>query len=285
MSETLEVLVDGLRFAEAPRWRDGKLWFSDMHDHKVCTVNLQGDLEVVVDVPNQPSGLGWLPDGRLLIVSMLDRKLLVYHEGALTELADLSRIASYHCNDMVVAPSGDAYVGNFGFDIEDGSSAAPAELIRVSSSGEAAVVAGDLSFPNGMVVTADNRTLIVAETMASRLTAFDVGRSGSLGNRRTWAQLDGVMPDGICLDEAGGVWVASPMTAEVLRVVEGGEITHRIKVANHAIACALGGPAMRTLFVLSSRALAAQDCRNARDARIESIDVATAAAGSSGKLF
>jgi sugar lactone lactonase YvrE len=280
MTQTPALLVDGLCFAEGPRWRDGKLWFSDMHGHKVCTVDIAGNLEVIVAVPKQPSGLGWLPDGRLLIVSMLDRKLLVYSEGVLSEFADLSQLASYHCNDMVVAPSGHAYIGNFGFDIEDGSDAAPAELIMVGPGGEATVVAHDLSFPNGMVITADNKTLIVGETMASQLTAFDIEQDGSLSNRRTWAQLDGAMPDGICLDEAGGIWVASPISDEVLRVVEGGEVTDRIKLDAHAIACTLGGPDNRSLFILSCQTLAAQECRNNRDAKIEVIEVTFAGAGS-----
>jgi sugar lactone lactonase YvrE len=280
MTQTPALLVDGLCFAEGPRWRDGKLWFSDMHGHKVCTVDIAGNLEVIVAVPKQPSGLGWLPDGRLLIVSMLDRKLLVYSEGVLSEFADLSQLASYHCNDMVVAPSGQAYIGNFGFDFESGGEAAPAELIMVGPGGEATVVAHDLSFPNGMVITADNKTLIVGETMASQLTAFDIEQDGSLSNRRTWAQLDGAMPDGICLDEAGGIWVASPISDEVLRVVEGGEVTDRIKLDAHAIACTLGGPDNRSLFILSCQTLAAQECRNNRDAKIEVIEVTFAGAGS-----
>ena len=280
MTQSPSLLVDDLCFAEGPRWRDGKLWFSDMHGHKVCTVDLAGNLEVIVEVASQPSGLGWLPDGRLLIVSMLDRKVLVYSKGQLSEYADLSQLASYHCNDMVVAPSGHAYIGNFGFDLEDGSDAAPAELILVSPAGSATVVADDLSFPNGMVITADNNTLVVAETMAARLTAFDIGQHGSLSNRRIWAELDGAMPDGICLDEAGAIWVASPSSDEVLRVVAGGEVSDRIKLDAHAIACALGGPDHRSLFMLSSQTLAAQQCQNNRDAKIEVIEVACAGAGS-----
>lgn len=280
MTQSPSLLVDDLCFAEGPRWRDGKLWFSDMHGHKVCTVDLAGNLEVIVEVASQPSGLGWLPDGRLLIVSMLDRKVLVYSEGRLSQYADLSQLASYHCNDMVVAPSGHAYIGNFGFDLEDGSDAAPAELILVSPAGSATVVADDLSFPNGMVITADNKTLVVAETMAMRLTAFDIGQHGSLSNRRIWAELDGAMPDGICLDEAGAIWVASPSSDEVLRVVAGGEVSDRIKLDAHAIACALGGPDNRSLFMLSSQTLAAQQCQNNRDAKIEVIEVACAGIGS-----
>lgn len=273
MHDVPQTLLDGLCFAEGPRWRDGKLWFSDMHAHKVCTVDPEGHCDVIVEVPNKPSGLGWLPDGRLLIVSMLDRKLMVYSNGFLSEYADLSPWASYHCNDMVVDPCGNAYVGNFGYDIEDGSDAAPAELIHVSPEGGVSVVARDVLFPNGMVITPDNKTLVVAETMASRLTAFDIEPGGGLCNRRLWAQLDGAMPDGICLDRAGGIWLASPISDEVLRVVEGGRITERIPLDSHAIACALGGPDMQTLFILSSRALAANDCQANRDARIDTVAV------------
>ena len=272
-------LLDGLCFAEGPRWRDGKLWFSDMHAHRVCTLDARGDMEVVVDVPMQPSGLGWLPDGRLLIVSMLDRKLLTYSDGRLAEFADLSKLARYHCNDMVVDHSGRAYVGNFGFDLHNNQQPVATELIMVSPDGHAQVVADDLLFPNGTVITPDNKTLIVGETFAARLTAFDIAEDGTLSERRVWAQLEGAVPDGICLDEAGGIWVASPVSNEALRVLEGGEVTDRIKVETQAYACMLGGQDNRQLFILTAGSSDPVQCQQEKDGKIELFEVEFAGTG------
>jgi len=232
-----QTLLDGLCFGEGPRWRDGSLWFSDMHAYEVVKVDLEGRRETVVGVPNWPSGLGWLPDGDLLIVSMTDRRLLRWDGRSLAEHADLTELASYHCNDMVVDGAGRAYVGNFGFDLHENKQPKPAELICVEPSGEARVVADEVLFPNGTVITPDGKTLIVGESWAARLTAFDVRPDGDLANRRVWAELpDGAVPDGICLDSNNGIWSASPSTNECLRQVEGGEITHRVPVgaAQHA---------------------------------------------------
>ena len=260
------VLVDGLDFPEGPRWRDGKLWFSDMEAGRVMTVDLDGNTETVVEVPGQPSGLGWLPDGRLLIVSMLDQRLLRLDPGGLVEVADLGDLASFHCNDMVVDQQGRAYIGNFGFDVFAQEPPKPAELVLVTPGGDARVVADKLAFPNGTVIAPDGRTLIVAESFAARLTAFDIEPDGSLTGRRTWAQFDDLgfgsqtdpeqerdTPDGICLDAEGAIWVALPSgSGEVLRVVEGGEITHRVKIETQPFAVMLGGPDRRTLFVCTS---------------------------------
>jgi len=161
-------LLDGLVFPEGPRWRDGKLWFSDMHAYRVMTVDLDGNVDTIVEVPGQPSGLGWLPDGRLLVVSMTDRRLLRLDSGALTEVADLSTLASFHCNDMVVDARGNAYVGNFGFDAIARHSFRPAAIVIVTPQGQARVAADALAFPNGTVITPDGRTLIVGETLAGR---------------------------------------------------------------------------------------------------------------------
>jgi len=247
------LLLDGLGFPEGPRWHDGKLWFSDMHARKVMTVDLEGHAETIVEVPNQPSGLGWLPHGRLLVVSMIDRRLLRLDPTGLTEVADLSPLAAYHCNDMVVDGYGRAYIGNFGFDFRAGQPFAPAALILVTPEGPARVVADELAFPNGTVITPDGRTLVVGETWGRRLTAFDIAPDGALTRRRLWAQLeDGRFPDGICLDAEGAIWVASPLSSEVLRVHEGGQVTHRIKVATRAYACMLGGSDRRNLFVCTA---------------------------------
>jgi len=252
MQTKTEVLLEGLIFPEGPRWHDGKLWFSDMEAGYVMTVDLNGKADSMVYVPGRPSGLGWLPDGRLLVVSMRDRRLLRLDPQGLVEVADLYKLASCHLNDMVVDNQGRAYIGNFGFELGAGEPFSPAELILVTPDGISRVVADRMAFPNGSVITPDGSTLIVAETFGACLTAFDIGPDGSLSGRRIWAQLEGAVPDGICLDAEGATWVASPLSAEVLRVFEGGRVTHRVKVYTQAYACMLGGPGRRTLFVLTS---------------------------------
>ena len=242
-----------LAFPESPRWHDGALWFSDFYTHKVQRVDLLGRAETVVTVPGQPSGLGWLPDGRLLLVSMTDRQLLRLDGVVLNQVADLSEMAPFHCNDMVVDRHGRAYIGNFGFDLAARQPPHPTGLILVEPDGRARVVADDLLFPNGTVITPDGRTLIIAESFGSRLTAFDVAGDGSLSRRRVWAELIKAAPDGICIDVQGAIWVASPTSREVLRVREGGEVTHRMATPGQAVACMLGGPQRRTLFVLTTK--------------------------------
>ena len=274
------VLVDGLCFGEGPRWHENKLWFSDMHANTVYTVDAGGKLETIVTLDSdQPSGLGWLPDGRLLIVSMTDRKLLIHDGNTLSEFADLSSLASYHCNDMVTDSQGRSYVGNFGFDLHTGAEFRKAELILVEPDGTARVVAEDMAFPNGTVITPDGKTLIVGESMASRLTAFDIEPDGSLSNRRLWARLENAVPDGICLDAAGGVWVASPSSNEALRVTEGGEVTDRIMTENGAFACMLGGVDGRTLHILTSASSDPVKSVKLKSAAIETVVVEHAGAG------
>jgi sugar lactone lactonase YvrE len=254
MPGTVRVLLDGLVFPEGPRWHDGKLWFSDMHAHRVMTVDLAGRADTVCEVPGQPSGLGWLPDGRLLVVSMTDRRLLRLDPGGLTLVADLASLASFHCNDMVVDARGRAYVGNFGFDLHARAPFKPADLVLVPPGGAPRVVARELAFPNGCVITPDGKTLIVGESGAARLTAFTIEPDGSLVERRVWAALAEakVIPDGICLDAEGAIWVASPLGNEVFRVVEGGAVVDRVRVSTVPFACMLGGPDRRTLFVATA---------------------------------
>ena len=276
-------LLDGLCFPEGPRWRNGYLYFSDMHAREVVAVSLGGQRETICAVEHQPSGLGWLPDGRMLIVSMVDRTLLRREaDGTLVTVADMSRLASFHTNDMVVDAFGNAYIGNFGYDLH---AAAPvpkdAELIRVRPDGHAEVIATAMRFPNGTVITPDGRTLIVAESMADRLTAFDLRPDGRLKNRRVWATLPpGTIPDGICLDAEGCVWVASVGSNSCLRVREGGEVEQRVDVGRGAFACALGGDDRKTLFVCTAGSSVPAECRANRDGRIEMIDVAVAGTGS-----
>ncbi len=256
-SFVLQPFVKGLAFPESPRWHGGALWFSDFYTRRISRVTPDGRIEAVAQVPGQPSGLGWLPDGRLLVVSMNDRRLLRLDGDRLEEVADLSALAPAPCNDMLVDGRGRAYIGNFGFDLQARAPFAATSLIMVAPQGRARVVAEDMHFPNGTVLTPDGRTLIVGESYGQRLTAFDVVADGTLSNRRVWAQLHGkeIGPDGICLDAEGAIWLASPVSREVLRVREGGEITHRIPTAGQAVACMLGGEDRRTLFVLTGRVL------------------------------
>jgi len=251
MAETRR-LAERLVFPEGPRWHDGKLWFSDMNAQQVMTVDLSGNLETIVTVPGNPSGLGWNLQGELLIVSMGDRRLLKLTDKGLEEVANLWNLATYHCNDMVVDAKGRAYIGNFGFDLNTGEPIRTAEIIMVTPDGEARIVADDLLFPNGTVITPDGKTLIVGETYGSRLTAFDIALDGSLSGRRVWAGMNGPVPDGISLDAEGGIWVASPTTSEVFRILEGGDITDRIPMHAGTYACMLGGEEGRTLFILTS---------------------------------
>lgn len=272
-------LVDDLIFAEAPRWHEGKLWFSDMHDKKICTVDLDGNLQVVHQAEQDTSGLGWAADGSLLFVSMPDKRLMKLGTDGATVMADLSALASFHCNDMVVDKLGRSYVGNFGFDLHGGAKQQPANLIMIDIDGSVSIAAADLMFPNGMIISADDQTLVVAETFGACLTAFDIGSDGSLSNRRLWADIAPAVPDGICLDAEGAIWVASPTTNEVIRVIEGGEITDRLPVDTNAFACMLGGHDGKTLFVLTAADSSPSKLQGKRTGKIEITTVAVAGAG------
>jgi sugar lactone lactonase YvrE len=276
-----EVVLDGLAFPEGPRWRDGALVFSDMHAQRVVRLDpMTGDASTVVDVPELPSGLGWLPDGRMLVVSMRDRRVMRLDGADLVVHADLFDLAPWHCNDMVVTPRGRAYVGNFGFDMYGGAAPARTHVIVVEPDGRARPGAGDLGFPNGMVVTPDGTTLIVGESFGGRLTAFTISADGSLGDRRLFARLDGAVPDGICLDAAGAVWVACPLSGRCLRVEDGGTVTDEIGLGRGAFACTLGGDDGRTLFVCTAESHDPVEAPRLRSGRIEAVRVAVAGAGS-----
>ncbi|MCP4622008.1 MAG: SMP-30/gluconolactonase/LRE family protein [bacterium] len=279
MSHDTKVLIDGLKFPEGPRWHDDKLWFSDMQGLHVMTVDLEGNSEKKIKVKNSPSGLGWLPDGRLLIVSMTDRRLLRLDPNGLVGIAELKNLASFHCNDMVVDKLGRAYIGNFGFDLAASMPVKPAEIDLVTPDGNARVVAEELYFPNGTVITPDDQNLIVAETWGNCLTAFDIESDGTLINRCTWARLPNVYPDGICLDSDGAIWVAAPYPREVMRVREGGKITHRLDVTTKPYACMLGGPERRTLFVCTSGSSDPDEARAESNGKIEIIEVEVPGAG------
>lgn len=278
MSLRPEVLLDRLRFPEGPRWHDGRLWFSDMHAQQVIAVDPEGKAETLLETPHDPSGLGWLPDGRLLVVSMQDRRLLRLDPGGLVEAADLSSIATHHCNDMVVDARGRAYVGNFGFDLHAGATPTTADLALVHPDGRVEVAAEGLRFPNGSVITADGATLVVGESFGACLTAFDVADDGRLHRRREWARLERAVPDGICLDAEGAIWVASPIGHQVLRVREGGEVTHRIPIEREAFACMLGGADGRTLFLCTAGSSDPAETHT-RTGRIEFVRVEVPRAG------
>ena len=267
----LDVFVDGLAFPEGLRWHDGQLWFSDMHDETVWRVSEDGTRHRVCEVAGRPSGLGWLPGGELLVVSMMDRKVLKLDAGGkLTDYADLSGLAPRRTNDMVVDAQGRAYVGNFGFDFDNGEEQASTTLALVTPDGRVSAAGSELVFPNGMAITADGSTLIVAETFAACLTAFDIADDGSLSNKRTWAALkDGAIPDGICIDAEDAIWVASPMTGDCQRIKEGGEVTDRIVTGRQAIACTLGGSTGDMLYVATAESVMREECLKARSGRIE----------------
>ena len=279
MADQTKILLDDLTFPEGPRWHEGRLWFSDFYAHEVIAVDMAGRRETIVKVPGQPSGLGWTPDGRLLVVSMTDRRLLRLDPDGLVEVADLSALANYHCNDMVVDGDGGAYVGNFGFNSHDGSEFKAADLIRVDPNGGVSVAAEGLAFPNGSVITPDGGTLIVGETRGNILSAWDRAPDGGLSNRRVWANLGGGFPDGICLDANGAVWVADPRNKETIRVLEGGAVTDRISTGEMgSFACMLGGSERRTLFICTCLQ-SGPDTAALRSGRIETVEVKVPGAG------
>ncbi|MBF6569293.1 MAG: SMP-30/gluconolactonase/LRE family protein [Candidatus Binataceae bacterium] len=264
-----KTLVDGLCFGEGPRWHKDQLWYSDFYLHTVHRTDMSGHVTTVCELPNQPSGLGWTPDDRLLVVSMLDRKLMRLDPDGLKTHADLSGLAAFWCNDMVTDSRGRSYVGNFGYDLMHGEAPKPAELILVDLDGKARVVARDLIFPNGTVITPDGKTLIIGESFVNRLTAFDIAADGSLSNRRLWAQTGEATPDGISLDAEGAIWMASPMSAEVLRVREGGEVLERFKPSQPPYAVMLGGADRKTLFVVTAPTADPEESKKLSGGRIE----------------
>ncbi len=272
--DDVEVLADGHAFLEGPRWHDGHLYVSDFYLRRVYRLDDDG-LAVVCAVPGQPSGLGHDPDGRLLVVSMIDRRVLRLVDGTLHTVADLTALAPFHCNDMVVDAAGGAYVGNFGWDSSASDPIEPTTLVRVAPDGTASVAAEELVFPNGCVLTPDGGTLIVAETFAGRITAFDVAADGSLSNRRVWADLapgadwrtipEAVasgrpLPDGMALDAEGAVWIGAATGDGALRVAEGGEILDHVPTGDRSVyAVALGGADRRTLYLCVSPPLLQTD--------------------------
>jgi sugar lactone lactonase YvrE len=248
----LHTLMTGIAFGESPRWHEDRLWFSDWGVHEVVAVDLAGKNEVIVRVPSFPFCIDWLPDGRLLIVSGGDGLLLRREpDGSLVTHADLTGLARHKWNDIVVDGRGNAYVNNTGFDFPGGEFA-PGIIALVTPDGSARQVADGVAFPNGMVVTPDNATLILAESYGKKLTAFDIAADGGLSNRRVWADLDGGCPDGICLDAANAVWYGDVPNKRCVRVRAGGAVLQTIDLDRGCFACTLGGADKRTLFMMAA---------------------------------
>lgn len=268
----LTTLADGFCFGEGPRWFEGLLWFSDMLGEAVHTVNLHGDTTTLRLPGHAPSGLGFRPDGTLLITSAENRQLLAYDGDAVTVFTDLVQIAPADLGDMVVDDLGRAYIGSQAF--EGGV------ILRVDPDATATVVADDLDFPNGMAITEDRTSLIVAESVGRRLTAYTITADGSLTDRRVFADALAGPPDGICLDADGGVWTAMTLANRFDRITDGGAVTDRIDIGDRtAIACALGGPERRTLFLLSSTSAYPKRLVGTKLSRVDTVLVDVPGAG------
>lgn len=292
--ETTTILRD-LSYLEGPRWHDGRIWVADFYTHQVLSAREDGsELRLEAEVPNQPSGLGWLPDGRLLVASMRDRTLLRREaDGTLVTHADLADHVRGHLNDMVVDAQGRAFLGNFGFDLMGGAPLEPANLLRIDPDGTVTEVATDLWFPNGMVIT-DNHSLLLGETFGNQITAFDITPDGTLVRRRAWAKfgdrpterdLDKALaqvrvgPDGCCLDAEGALWIADAVNSRLIRVREGGEIVEEIQPGTGVFACMLGGSDGRTLFACAAPDFAEHNRKHTREASLLAIRVDIAHAG------
>jgi len=290
----VRTVVDGLWFGEGPRWHDGSLWCSDIHGHRVLRVEVddldEAQVHTVVEVPDDdPSGLGWLADGRLLVVGMQRR--VVYRvevDGSLQVHADLSGVARGVLNDMIVAEDGTAYVGDMGMDPHDPDvPMRPGQLFLVEPDGRFRTVADDLGAPNGPALTDDGGTVVLAESSAFQLSAFDIAADGSLSERRVFASVPPAPggpgfapPDGICLDAEGAAWVADPIGGRVVRLRTGSELTHTIDYSDDApVACVLGGPGRRTLFICVGPEFRREAVLRAPLGRIDAVQVGVAGAG------
>jgi sugar lactone lactonase YvrE len=245
-----EVLMEGIVFGESPRWHDGRLWFSDWGASQVIALNADGSHEVVVTVPSFPMCIDFLPDGQLLVVDSPQRRLLRREpDGSLAEHASLSKVSEKPWNDIVVDDRGNTYVNTIGFDFPGGEFA-PGLVVLVTPEGNVTQVADDLAFPNGMAISPDGRTLVVAESYANRLTAYDIRHDGGLGIPRVWAETPGDHPDGICMDAEGAVWYADVGNQHCVRVREGGEVLATVELDRGAFACVLSREKNPRLFVV-----------------------------------
>ena len=289
MSGAVQVLAEGIYFGEGPRWHQDRLWFSDFYAHQIRSVSLAGDLRTELAFDGQSSGLGWMPDGSLLVVRMELREVWRrWPDGRFERHADVTAHSAHLCNDMVVDTVGRAYVGNFGFDLDAAMrERGPAGVIADHPATMLALVQPDgtvsdaasgekFSFPNGMVITPDGATLIVAETFGLRLTALDIGADGTLSGRREWAPVAPRLPDGICLDASGAVWIANPAAPECALIAPGGEVLDTVATGElNCYACMLGGPQGRHLFML----VAPPDAATAAKGKVLVTEVAVGRAG------
>ena len=265
-----EPFVQGLNFGEGLRWHDGRFWYSDFYQHRVSSAAPGGTVRIELEIDDQPSGLGWLPDGRLLVVAMKSQRVLRREaDGKVMLHADLKGLAKFHANDMLVDKHGTAFVGCFGVDLDqfvaehgpaalwtmEGPPRAP--IMKVAPDGKASIASTEHKFPNGMTLIDGGSTLIVAETFLPGLTAFDLSADGTLSNRRVWASLKtdtpSIAPDGICADSDGAIWVANALAKECVRVGAGGKILERIETSMNAFACALGGTDGKSLVIATAQ--------------------------------
>jgi sugar lactone lactonase YvrE len=276
-------LVDHGTFYEGPRWHEDRWWVSDFYRHLVLSLAPDGtDVREELAVAGKPSGLGWAPDGSLLVVSMTDHRLLRRRpDGGVDEVASFGEHCGGNANDMVVDARGRAYIGNFGFDMAAGEAPVTTNLVRVDPDGSVSIAAGDLAFPNGAVITADGSTLIVGETMGARYTAFTIDPDGSLRDRRVWAELPGVFPDGCGLDAEGRIWCADAGGRRCVLVAEGGEVLAEVPAPEGfaVFACMLGGPDGRTLLQCCAPGLSPDDRVANQDARLVATTVEIGRAG------
>jgi sugar lactone lactonase YvrE len=246
-------LLTGLAMGESPRWHDDQFWVCDWVAQEVIRVDAAGQPEVVLNVASLPFSIDWLADGRMVIVSSNDRRLVAREpDGALTTYAELGGICDRPWNEIVVDGRGNTYVNSINFDMMAGESPKPGIVALVAPDGTSRQVADGLLFPNGMAVTPDNSTLIVAESHGGRLSAFDIGADGDLSNRRFWAEIEQAAPDGICLDADGAVWYADVPNQRCVRVREGGQVVQTVEVGLGCFACMLDGANGRTLFIVAA---------------------------------
>jgi sugar lactone lactonase YvrE len=288
---TSAVIRGSLSFGEGPRWHDGRLWFSDFYRLGIYSMSADGSDETLEHaVVTQPSGMGWLPNGDLLCVSMIDQRVLRFHGDEVSIFADISEHCVFWANEMLVSVAGYSYVGSFGFDLDtrleemgvEAFLATPppsTNLIVLDPEGHVIQVVPDMEFPNGTVITSDGTTLIIGETMASRLTAFDVAADGTLSNRRVWAQFEFTATDGMCLDADGQIWFANAIAKQVLRVKEGGEVTATVTTTQNAFACMLGGDDRRSLYIMTAPTSDRFKIADVTRGRIEMVRVETPGAG------
>jgi sugar lactone lactonase YvrE len=293
MARAVRILAEGIYFGEGPRWHEDRLWFSDFYAHAVKSVSLNGDLRTELELEGRPSGLGWMPDGSLLVVRMELREVWRrWPDGRFERHADLTGHSTHLCNDMVVDDQGRAWVGNFGFDLDAEMRVRGAEsvfadhprtclaLVQPDGTVSNAAPGEAFSFPNGMVITPDGKTLVLAESFGGCLTGFAIGTDGTLSERRVWARLEACVPDGISLDGEDAIWIANPPAAQCIRVAEGGEVIETIETGGvPCYACMLGGPEGRHLFMLVAASGDAEEAAKTPTGKLLVTEVDVARAG------